>query len=73
MSALLPLRVTVGSADLAAEWDFGEGLEGWAAAADNEMQAEVQDGGGLLRGVITGSHPYVDSPKLEIQATDRSV
>ncbi|KAG5190278.1 hypothetical protein JKP88DRAFT_299373 [Tribonema minus] len=58
--------------DVSAQWHFDDGLDGWAAATSNEMQAEVQPGGGQLRGLITGPAPYVDSPTFAVNATDSS-
>jgi hypothetical protein len=47
-------------------WDFTDGLQGWAAAS----QCEVEFDHGLLRGVISGEHPTISTACM-YNATDR--
>jgi hypothetical protein len=59
-----------------ATWDFEDGLDGWANASATEMEAEVYNRGGELRGVVTGSRaagsaPHIDSPRMAITVDDR--
>ena len=59
-----------------ATWDFEDGLDGWANASATEMEAEVHNRGGELRGVVTGSRaagsaPHIDSPRMAITVDDR--
>jgi hypothetical protein len=52
-------------------WDFHNGLEGWANATAEEMRAEVFHRGGELNGAIRKGEPFVDSPRMWVNANDR--
>ena len=45
-------------------WEFTDGLEGWASATYNEMQAEVYHKNGEMRIKVNGGEPHFDSPPL---------
>jgi len=52
-------------------WDFEQGLDGWAAASDTEMQAQLYPIGGEARGSVRGSMPHLDSPRMALLIDDR--
>jgi len=60
-----------------AEWDFEDGLQGWANKTYTEQEAEVYGIGGEMRGAVRGPSgseypaPHVDSPPLFVRAVDR--
>jgi hypothetical protein len=52
-------------------WEFDAGLEGWANATAEEMRAEIYPRGGDLHGAIRKAEPFIDSPRMWIEANDR--
>jgi hypothetical protein len=56
-------------------WDFDEGTEGWANKTAEEMQCEVYQRGGELRGAIRGhsSPPAYDTPTYEKETGNQAL
>ena len=52
-------------------WEFDSSLEGWASASSEEMGGEVYWNSGELRIGITNNYVHFDSPRLEIDTSDR--
>ena len=53
------------------QWDFSDGLQGWAQSTPSEMDADVDvTFAGEMTGRVSGSAPYLDSPPLLLRAED---
>uniref|UniRef100_A0A7S2RZZ2 Fibronectin type-III domain-containing protein n=1 Tax=Rhizochromulina marina TaxID=1034831 RepID=A0A7S2RZZ2_9STRA len=64
-------QATQSSRHVRVSWDFDQELEGWAAASQTEMNAQIYPMGGELRGSVRGPLPHFDSPRMALLVDDR--
>ncbi|KAF0694166.1 Aste57867_14926 [Aphanomyces stellatus] len=54
-----------------AMWNFNDGLDSWARSSTNTMHAEINPQNGYIHGAVIDDSPFVDSPLMELEITDR--
>jgi hypothetical protein len=52
-------------------WSFENDLEDWAQSTTNVMNTEINSVDGYIHGTVLGENPFVDSPLLDLEVTDR--